>query len=174
MDMTKPSVKSNLSGVRLGASKPQACSVTLSGDSIMLNFIRLLIHTSYDAVATSLSAVRSGYRTEMLSMCPMLGALCTWSLTSMVTAVTDQPSQQSTRPRSHQEGLTGVHQRHTRIHIQRSVWLSFSQTILLLLSQLVLSVSTEMEKKWKSIAIILLLCWNGNLIMKSKIPALIS
>lgn len=112
----------------------------------MLNFIRLLIHTSYDAVATSLSAVRSGYRTEMLSMCPMLGALCTWSLTSMVTAVTDQPSQQSTRPRSHQEGLTGVHQRHTRIHIQRSVWLSFSRTILLLLSQLVLSVSTEMEK----------------------------
>lgn len=36
------------------------------------------------------------------------------------------------------------------------------------------NISTEMEKKWKSIAIILLFCWNGNLIMKYKIPALIS
>ena len=64
----------------------------------------------------------------------------------MVAAVRDQPSQQSTQPRSHREGLTGAHQRRTRIHIQRSVLLSFSRTVLLLLSQLLLSVSTEMEK----------------------------
>ena len=41
----------------------------------MLNFIRLLIHTSYDAVAMSPSAVRSGYRTEMLSMCQCWGTV---------------------------------------------------------------------------------------------------
>lgn len=36
------------------------------------------------------------------------------------------------------------------------------------------NISTEMEKKWKSIAITVGICWDGNLIMKSKIPVLVS
>ena len=82
----------------------------------------------------------------MLSLSPMPGARCTWSLMSMVTAVTDQPFQWSTWPWSHQEGLTGAHQKpHRNTHSMLSVTILFLNNFTFAL-KIVTPLSTEMEK----------------------------
>lgn len=113
--------------------------MTINGDSITLNFTRLLIHTSYDG-----SSCDTEHREKQLlygnaKHVPMLGALCTWSLTPMVTIVTDQPLQQSMWPRTHQEGL----QEYTKGTYEYTFNVQYYYP---LPQQLLLPVSTEMEK----------------------------